>query len=92
MEFRQGNPDCKEIFELLSEYVDAELPPELCESLEKHIEGCGPCVEFLHSLEKTVELCRQYRPGVTPPPIADKMRRELRQAYDKFLVSRQRSE
>jgi anti-sigma factor (TIGR02949 family) len=88
---RRENPDCKEIFELLSEYIDAELPPELCDSLRKHIEGCGPCVEFLHSLEKTIELCKQYRPEIAPPPLAEHVRRDLRRAYDNFLVSRKSS-
>lgn len=92
MDSRRDNPDCKEIFELLSEYIDAELPPELCDSLRSHIEGCGPCVEFLHSLEKTIELCKRYRPDVAPPPLAEQIRRDLRRSYDNFLLSRKSSQ
>jgi len=80
--------DCKEIFALLSEYLDAELPPELCDSVTGHIEGCNPCVEFLQSLQKTVELCKQYRSDVIPPPLAEQVRRDLRQAYDNFVSTR----
>lgn len=92
MDSRRDNPDCKEIFDLLSEYIDAELTPELCDSLRSHIEGCGPCVEFLHSLEKTIELCKQYPSDVATPPVAEQMRAELRQAYDNFLASRKPSQ
>lgn len=80
--------DCKEIFALLSEYLDAELPPELCDRLTTHIQGCDPCVEFVESLRKTVELCRQYKPEVLPRPLAEQVRSDLRQAYETFLSSR----
>lgn len=92
MASRRQNPDCKAIFGLLSEYIDAELPPELCDSLRSHIQGCDPCVEFLRSLEKTIELCRQYRPDVPPHPLAEQIRSDLRQAYENFLRSRESSQ
>jgi hypothetical protein len=85
---KHTSPDCKEIFALLSEYIDAELPPELCDSVASHIEGCNPCIEFLQSLQKTAELCKQYRSDVLPPPLSEQMRRDLRQAYDIFISSR----
>jgi hypothetical protein len=47
---------CREIFENLSAYIDAELDPSLCEEIEKHMEGCNPCVAFLNTLKKTVVL------------------------------------
>ncbi len=89
---RQDNPDCKEVFELLSEYLDAELSPELCDLLRSHIENCHPCVEFLRSLEKTIELCKQYQPDVVPPPLAEQVRGDLRRAYNNFLASRKSSQ
>jgi anti-sigma factor RsiW len=92
MDSKHNSLECKEIFELLSEYIDAELPPELCDAVKNHIEGCDPCVEFVESLQKTVELCQQYRSDVIPPSLAEQVRRELRQAYDDFLSSRKASE
>jgi anti-sigma factor RsiW len=83
---------CKEIFALLSEYLDAELPPELCDSVAAHIQGCDPCVEFLQSLQKTITLCRQYQPHVIPPPLAEQVRRDLRHAYENFLSTRKLSD
>lgn len=92
MESKHNSLDCKEIFELLSEYIDAELPPEPRDSVKSHIEGCGPCIEFVESLQKTVELCRQYRSDVIPPSLAEQVRRELRQAYDDFISARKTGE
>ena len=53
--------NCDEVFALLSDYLNLELPPEACLEVEAHLAGCDPCVEFAESLRKTVDLCRQYR-------------------------------
>ena len=55
-----GKLSCREIFENLSAYIDAELDPSLCEEIERHMEGCNPCVAFLNTLKKTVVLYK-YR-------------------------------
>ena len=46
--------ECKEVFARLSEYLDQELPGDLCERIDRHISGCPPCVEFVDSLKKSV--------------------------------------
>jgi len=48
--------ECKEILEKLSEYVDGELDPELCQHLERHMEDCHPCLVFVNTLKKTITL------------------------------------
>lgn len=48
------NPECREIFERLSEYVDGELDPKICESFDAHMGDCAPCQAFLESLRRTV--------------------------------------
>lgn len=58
--------NCKEVFALLSDYLDLELPPENCDEIKRHLANCPPCVEFVESLRKTVGLCHGYEPGVTP--------------------------
>ena len=65
MESDERTEKCKEIFSLLSEYLNLELPPEACQEIETHLAGCPPCIEFAESLRKTVELCRRYQPGRT---------------------------
>ena len=49
---------CREILDNLSSYIDAELDPSLCEEIERHMDGCSPCVAFLNTLKKTVVLYR----------------------------------
>ncbi|MGA2878141.1 MAG: zf-HC2 domain-containing protein [Bryobacteraceae bacterium] len=78
---------CKEVFALLSDYLNLELPADVCAEIEGHLAGCAPCIEFAESLRKTVELCRGYRPAELPEPIGTQAREQLIQAYQKMLAA-----
>jgi len=73
---------CEQIFSLLSEYLDAELPADVCEKLTGHIEDCAPCVEFVSSLRQSIALCNKFRPDELPAPLAEEARAKLRLAYE----------
>jgi len=79
---------CKEVFALLSDYLNLELPPEACAEIESHLAGCAPCIEFAESLRKTVELCRHFRPDELREPIGAQAREQLMRAYQKMLAAR----
>ncbi len=80
--------ECKQIFALLSRYIDAELPAETCDEISKHIAACPPCVEFVDSLKKTVALCRRHELSDQPGPLPEDARRQLRTAYEKLIEAR----
>lgn len=88
MEPHERSEKCKEVFSLLSEYLNLELPPGACEEMEAHIAGCPPCIEFADSLRKTVELCRTFQPSEVPEPIGHQAREQLLAAYKKMLTAR----
>ena len=88
MESDDRTEKCKEVFSLLSEYLNLELPPEACQEIETHLAGCPPCIEFAESLKKTVELCQRYQPDVLPAPLGQQARGELMAAYRKMLAGR----
>lgn len=88
MQPHERSARCRDVFSLLSEYLNLELPPEACQEIEAHIAGCAPCVEFTESLRKTVELCRRYRPAELPQPLGKNAREELLHAYQKMLAAR----
>jgi len=52
-------PRCKAMFAELSNYLDEQLDDSLCEELERHLDGCGPCQAFLASLQATINDCRR---------------------------------
>ncbi len=82
--------ECHNVFAMLSEYLDRELPPGTCEELDRHIRDCAPCVEFVESLRKSVALGQSYAPGVEAPAIPTELRETLRKAYEKSLEAPQK--
>jgi anti-sigma factor RsiW len=90
MNAQEPSERCKEIFAVLSEYLDLELLPAACQELETHLEGCPPCIEFVESLRKSIDLCRQYSPTELPKPLSEDARHELQEAYEEMLSARRR--
>lgn len=88
MSKHQHSPECDEVFALLSQYLDLELPPEACSAIEAHINDCPPCIEFGESLKKTIALCRQYSPSEVPSTLSEESRARLEAAYLKMLEKR----
>ena len=76
---------CKEILEMLSGYLNLELPADACQAIDTHLAGCAPCDRFAESLRSTVELCRRYQANEMPAPLSEKARQELLSAYDTML-------
>ena len=59
---------CKQIFAMLSDFLDGELPEENCRQLQRHLKGCRPCIAYLETLKTTVKACRSYRALRAPAP------------------------
>jgi anti-sigma factor (TIGR02949 family) len=85
MEPHKHNDDCKQVFALLSEYLDAELPDQSCEELRAHLADCPPCIEFLDSLKRTIGLCHCCEPVENPAPLSPETRERMLAAYRKSL-------
>jgi RNA polymerase sigma-70 factor, ECF subfamily len=56
----QPSARCKRLFALLSDYMDQEIDPALCENVEGHLDDCSPCKAYLASLEETVRRCQRH--------------------------------
>jgi anti-sigma factor (TIGR02949 family) len=49
-------PQCKQLLSHISDYVDGDLPPELCFSIAEHLENCENCRIVVNTLRKTIEI------------------------------------
>jgi len=78
------NRHCKQIFAVLSEYLDGELPVKNCRELERHLKGCRPCIAYLESLKTTVEACRRYR-APRAPALSKQVKAALLEAVRKVI-------
>ncbi len=74
---------CKEIVDLLADYLDGALPPETAKSLKAHLDGCSPCVAFVNTYRGTVDVVRRLRDVEIPP--------ELRERLISFLEKHRRA-
>ena len=83
--------ECVRIFALLSEYLDQELPAGTCDELEQHLGGCPKCVEFVRSLQRSIELCRQYGGCRNVGQLDPNQMEGLRKAYAEMLSKRRTS-
>jgi RNA polymerase sigma-70 factor (ECF subfamily) len=80
--------NCEEVFALLSEYLEAALPAGTCQEIEAHLADCPPCIEFLNSLKRTIELCHGCESEERPRPLSGEAREGLLAAYRQALAAR----
>lgn len=79
---------CREVFALLSEYLEAALPADVCKDIEAHLSDCGPCIDFTESLKQTIQLCREYGVADLPEALSQQARQQLLEAYHRMLAAR----
>ena len=66
--------NCKGLVSSISEYIDGELPPELCAELEKHMSECENCTIVVNTMRRTIDLYRQPTPD---NPLPDEIKSRL---------------
>ena len=84
----ERDPDCLRVFEMLSKYLDRDLPAGDCDEVRRHVEDCPPCIEFLDGLRRSVDLCRHYRVEDEPAPLDEEHKEKLAQAFERMVRSR----
>lgn len=65
-----GSPheiECRQIAELLGDYLDGTLPRPTRDLIDFHIDGCPPCVAFINTYRGTMDATRKL-PAVPIPP------------------------
>ena len=53
--------ECRQIADLLGDYLDGSLPRHTRELIDFHIEGCPPCVAFINTYRGTIDAARKLR-------------------------------
>lgn len=54
------DPECRAIFNNLSELLDRRLDQPVCAQIEQHIQSCPACVAFLRDLSEAIDRCRLF--------------------------------
>jgi anti-sigma factor RsiW len=64
---------CRQVVELLIDFVTGELPDDHRALVEKHMEMCPPCVAFVESYRLTIQLTRRLPPAKMPQSLHDRL-------------------
>jgi anti-sigma factor (TIGR02949 family) len=69
-----AHTNCANLLGSLSEYIDGELSPELCQEIEKHLAGCENCRVVLNTTKRTIDLVHA---PIEKPDLPDDVRERL---------------
>jgi hypothetical protein len=70
--------ECRQIAELLGDYLDGSLPSQMRDLIEWHIDGCAPCVAFVNTYRGTVNAARALPEIQIPPELKKRLLAVLR--------------
>jgi anti-sigma factor RsiW len=74
--------ECRQIAELVTDYLEGSLPKHTRELLEWHIEGCEPCVAFMNTFRGTLHAIRRLPAVPIPPELKQRLLAVLRARDD----------
>ncbi len=74
---------CRELHDFLAAYLERELPPEQLAEFERHMRLCPPCVRYLATYRKTIEMCRAAQEPPEHEPIPEELVRAILAARSK---------
>jgi anti-sigma factor RsiW len=75
--------NCREVIDVLAEYLEMTLSPDVLGELEAHLAGCVPCQAYLATYRRTRELAAASDRATLPPAMPPEMKGRLRA----FLVT-----
>ena len=68
------NIDCRQLCDLLFDYINGDLPAEKKELLEAHLKLCPPCVVHVETYRVTITLTRKLQCRALSPECEKRLR------------------
>lgn len=73
---------CKEVVEMVSDYLEGGLSPEDRERVEAHLAACEGCTSYIDQMRETIRLTGM----LTEEQVPVEQRERLRQAFRDWTV------
>jgi anti-sigma factor RsiW len=73
---------CRELVELVTDYLDGALDPRTAAAIDRHLHDCPGCAEYLAQLRTTIAVTGQLK--VEPP--SDRAAVELLAAFREHMT------
>ena len=64
---------CRELVEVITDYIDGALPPAERRRLEAHLEECPPCVIYVGQMRQTIAAIGELREEWLEPDARDQL-------------------
>ena len=64
---------CRELVELVTDYLEGNLSPRARRRFESHLAGCPHCTEYLAQMRETIRLAGRVEPGDLTPQARDEI-------------------
>jgi hypothetical protein len=68
---------CREVVELVTDYLENTLLPEMRKQLEEHVADCPGCESYIQQIQLTISMLRQ----IAQAPVSATRKRELLQLF-----------
>jgi anti-sigma factor RsiW len=69
--------NCRELAELLIDFLSGELPPQHQQLVQEHLRHCPPCVVYLETYRLTIQLTRRLPCQPLPAALIERLRKAL---------------
>ena len=69
---------CKELVEIVTDYLEDRLSPDEKRRFEQHVAGCKGCRNYLDQMRETIHLVGALREESMPVPMRERMLRAFR--------------
>ena len=66
--------NCRQLAELLFDFVSGELSEDRHASLEEHLRACPPCLVYVETYRLTIKITRKLPPVPIPPELERRLR------------------
>jgi anti-sigma factor RsiW len=74
---------CQSGVELLMDYLEGQIAPDVRAAVERHVADCPRCIAFVESYRRTPDIFKQATAATLPPDLArtlvEAVRRQFRQ-------------
>jgi predicted anti-sigma-YlaC factor YlaD len=69
---------CKQMVELVTDYLEGAMPPRTRRRFERHLDGCPGCRAYLEQMRDTVRVLGHLGEDDIPPAVLDELLRAFR--------------
>jgi anti-sigma factor RsiW len=73
-----GGLTCKEIVELVTDYIEGVLPIEMRSRFDQHLSVCHPCAIYLDQMRQTIATLGRLPEESIPQPVMDTLLQHFR--------------